>query len=94
MDRDTFSNSRDKFIRFDNKDIPLKAKFTVAKPNETEYLMGVENFGEGIFIQWNDDRMNLFIDELMKNERARKEITSLYEKARDKTNQMIIPEKF
>ena len=93
MDKDIFSNSRDKFIRFDNKDIPLKAKFTIAKPNETEYLMGVENFGEGIFIKWNDERMKYFTDELMKNERAKQEITTLYHKSRDKTNQMVNPEK-
>lgn len=94
MDRDTFSNTGEKTVRFDNKDIPLKAKFTVAKPNETEYLMGVENFGEGIFIQWNDDRMKSFIDKLMNNERAKKEITSLFDKAKDKTNQMINTEMF
>ena len=55
MDRDTFSTNGEKKIKFDNKDIPLKAKFTVANPNETEYLTGVENFGEGIFIKWNDE---------------------------------------
>ena len=65
MDRDTFStNGERKSSKFDNKEIPLKAKFTVAKPNETEYLMGVENFGEGIFIKWNDERIKTFIDRL------------------------------
>ncbi len=94
MDRDTFSNSSDKFIRFDNKDIPLKAKFTVAKPNETEYLMGVENFGEGIFIQWNDDRIKYFIDKILKNEQSRIRVTSLFEKTKDKTNPMVNLERF
>lgn len=92
MDRDTFSNSRDKFIRFDNKDIPLKAKFTIAKPNETEYLMGVENFGEGIFIKWNDERMKSFIDTFMKNEKSKAEIISLYQRVQQ--NEMISKDKF
>ncbi len=92
MDRDTFSNSRDKFIRFDNKDIPLKAKFTIAKPNETEYLMGVENFGEGIFIKWNDERMKSFIDTFMKNEKSKTEIISLYQIVQQ--NEMINKDKF
>lgn len=92
MDRDTFSNSRDKFIRFDNKDIPLKAKFTVAKPNETEYLMGVENFGEGIFIQWNDDKIKSFVSDFMKNEKCQKEILTLYQRVQQ--NEMISKDKF
>lgn len=92
MDRDTFSNNRDKFIRFDNKDIPLKAKFTVAKPNETEYLMGVENFGEGIFIQWNDERMKSFVTDFMKNEKCQREILTLYQRVQQ--NEMINKDKF
>lgn len=92
MDRDTFSNSRDKFIRFDNKDIPLKAKFTVAKPNETEYLMGVENFGEGIFIQWNDDKMKSFVADFRKNEKSQREILTLYQRVQQ--NEMISKDKF
>jgi hypothetical protein len=92
MDRDTFSNSRDKFIRFDNKDVPLKAKFTIAKPNETEYLMGVENFGEGIFIKWNDERVKSFIDTFMKNEKSKTEIISLYQRVQQ--NEMISKDKF
>jgi len=92
MDRDTFSNSRDKFIRFDNKDIPLKAKFTVAKPNESEYLMGVENFGEGIFIQWNDEQMKSFVADFMKNEKSQREILTLYQRVQQ--NEMISKDKF
>ncbi len=92
MDRDTFSNSSDKFIRFDNKDIPLKAKFTVAKPNETEYLMGVESFGEGIFIQWNDDRMKSFVADFMKNEKCQREILTLNQRVHQ--NEMISQDKF
>lgn len=92
MDRDTFSNSKDKFIRFDNKDIPLKAKFTVAKPNESEYLMGVENFGEGIFIQWNDEQMKNFVADLMKNEKSQREILTLYQRIQQ--NEMISKDKF
>ncbi len=92
MDRDTFSNNHDKFIRFDNMDIPLKAKFTVAKPNETEYLMGVENFGEGIFIQWNDERIKSFVEDLMKNEKCQREIQTLNQRVQQ--NEMISNDKF
>lgn len=94
MDRDIFSNSntRDKFIRFDNKDVPLKAKFTVAKPNESEYLMGVENFGEGIFIQWNDEQMKSFVADFMKNENSQREILTLYQRVQQ--NEMISKDKF
>jgi hypothetical protein len=92
MDRDTFSNSKDKFIRFDNKDIPLKAKFTIAKPNETEYLMGVENFGEGIFIKWNDERVNTFIVDLLKNEKYKNEVNAILDRVKE--NEMINNDKF
>lgn len=92
MDRDIFSNGKDKFIRFDNKNIPLKAKFTVAKPNETDYLMGVENFGEGIFIKWEDKRIKTFIEDLLKIEKSEKEINSLFQ--RILLNEMINKEKF
>jgi len=93
MDRDIFSNSKeDKFIRFDNKDIPLKSRFTVAKPNETEYLMGVENFGEGIFIKWNDEGVKTFSAEFLKNEKCKAEVTSLYQRVQQ--NEMISKDKF
>lgn len=92
MDRDTFSKSGDKFIRFDNKDVPLKAKFTVAKPNETEYLMGVENFGEGIFIKWNDDKIKSFIAEYLQNNKCNIAVQTLL--SRIKQNEMISKDKF
>jgi hypothetical protein len=90
MDRDVFSNNKDKFIRFDNKDIPLKAKFTVTKPNETEYLMGVESFGEGIFIKWDDRRIITFIAEYLQNEE--KKINELFSKIQK--NELISGDKF
>lgn len=92
MDRDTFSSSKDKFIRFDNRDIPLKAKFTIAKPNETEYLMGVENYGEGIFIKWKDERVKLFITELLQNKDWKKRSEDL--NSRVHQNEMISKHKF
>ena len=87
MDRDTFSNSTDKFIRFDNKDVPLKAKFTIAKPKETEFLMGVENFGEGIFIKWDDEIVKKFITGYLENKKSKTEIDSLYGRVLE--NEMI-----
>ncbi len=92
MDRDVFSNSKDKFIRFDNEDVPLKAKFPIANPNATDYLMGVENFGEGIFIKWNDERVKTFIEDLLKNEKCNAEINSLYQRVLQ--NEMINNDKF
>jgi len=92
MDKDVFSNGSDKFIQFDNKEIPLKAKFTVANPKKTEYLMGVENFGEGIFIKWNDERVKTFIDDLLKDEKCKLEINSLYQRVQQ--NEMISNDKF
>jgi len=92
MDRDTFSSNTDKFIRFDNKDIPLKAKFTVAKPNETEYLMGIENFGEGIFIKWNDERIKSFVSDFLDNEKCKSKILALYQRVQQ--NEMISKDKF
>jgi hypothetical protein len=91
MDRDTFSSNQDKFIRFDNKDIPLKARFTVSKPNETEYLMGVENFGEGIFINWDDKRITTFISEYLMHEKCKSEINSLFQRVQQ--NEMISKDK-
>ncbi len=92
MDRDTFSKGKDKFIRFDNKDIPLKAKYTVLKPNETEYLMGVENFGEGIFVKWNDARVEMFTSALLSNEKSKTEINLLFQRVLQ--NEMIAKDKF
>ncbi|MCX7649844.1 MAG: DUF1998 domain-containing protein [Flavobacteriales bacterium] len=94
MDRDTFSKSNTtyKYIRFDNKQVPLKAKFTVDKPHETDYLAGVENFGEGIFIKWVDEKMKKFIDDYMKNERSQKDIQTLYQRVQE--NEMVNNSKF
>lgn len=90
MDRDIFSNNKDKFIRFDNKDIPLKARFTVTKPNETEYLMGVQSFGEGIFIKWDDERIiKFFAEYIQKEEKKIKELFSRLQK-----NEMINRDRF
>ena len=90
MDRDTFLNNGEKIVRFDNQDIPLKAKFTIAKPKETEYLMGVENFGEGIFIKWKDDGIKSFLEDYM--EKCKSEILTLYQRVQQ--NEMVDKDKF
>ncbi len=92
MDRDIFSSNGEKKIKFDNKEIPLKAKFTVANPKETEYLMGVENFGEGIFIKWNDDEIKRRIVNYINNDKGNKNITDLI--SRIKQNEMLKQDKF
>lgn len=46
LDIDSFLN---------NKIDAIKPKYTSTKGNKTEYLLGVENFGEGIFIAFNED---------------------------------------
>lgn len=38
---------------FDNETDTIKPKYTSTKANQTEYLLGIENFGEGIFIAFN-----------------------------------------
>jgi uncharacterized protein DUF1998 len=92
LDGDTFSKGEDKTIRFDNVDIPLKAKFTVAKPKETEFLMGVENFGEGIFIKWADEKMNSYTATLLNTQNGKKRISDLM--SRVENNDMIMKGKF
>jgi len=92
MDRDSFSNSDDRMVRFDGSEIPLKARFTVDNPNETEYLMGVENFGEGIFIKWNDTFLNNYISAYLKTERGLKDINSLFDRLKE--NEMFNKNKF
>ncbi len=37
----------------DNEIDTIKPKYTSTKTNQTEYLLGIENFGEGIFIAFN-----------------------------------------
>jgi hypothetical protein len=90
MDRDTFSISGDKFIKFDNKDVPLKPKFTVSNPSETEFLTGVENYGEGIFIKWDDVKIKSFIAEYLQNEKGK--VSALFSRVRQ--NEMINKDKF
>ncbi|MBI4844500.1 MAG: DUF1998 domain-containing protein [Nitrospirae bacterium] len=90
MDRDAFSTSEDKTIKFDNKDVPLKPRFTVSNPNETEFLTGVENYGEGIFIKWNDVKVQSFFSEYLQNKKD--EITTLF--SRVQQNEMLSKDKF
>lgn len=92
MDKDTFSLNGERKVSFDTKEIPLKPKFTVGNPNETDYLMGVENFGEGIFIKFDDERIKKFISEFFQNKKCKNQIETLY--SRVLQNEMISKDKF
>lgn len=92
MDRDTFSTNGEKKITFDNYVIPLKAKFTVAKPSESEYLMGVENFGEGIFFHWNDNAIKTFVNRYISSQKGREDLNGLMQRINQ--NEMFRKDKF
>lgn len=92
MDNDLFSSSGEKKIRFDNQEVPLKPRYTVSDPCKTEYLMGIESFGEGIFIKFKDDSIHEFIENYKDNESSKKNLCDLNDRLNQ--NEMFRKDKF
>ncbi|MBU4306117.1 MAG: DUF1998 domain-containing protein [Candidatus Omnitrophica bacterium] len=92
MDRDVFLSKEDKTIQFDNIKVPLKPKYTVTNHAETEFLAGVESFGEGIFLKWDDKMIDCFISEYLRNEKTKSKIQTLWDRVQ--INEMIDKKKF
>ncbi len=66
IDKDLFAeNSMDDFIRV-SKDI-IKAKYTSSKGKNTKLLPGIESFGEGIFIDFDKEKISDWYKEQSKN---------------------------
>ncbi|ORU94043.1 MAG: hypothetical protein A6F72_08220 [Cycloclasticus sp. symbiont of Poecilosclerida sp. N] len=46
----------------DGKTDRIKPQYTSSQAQNTEYLLGIENFGEGIFITFNQQKINNYIE--------------------------------
>lgn len=76
IDKDLFAeNSMDGFIRVSKESV--KAKYTSSKGNATRLLPGIESFGEGIFIDFDLDKISLWYSEQMKNNAFKKRIETI-----------------
>jgi MrfA Zn-binding domain len=76
IDKDLFSeNSMDDFIRV-SKDT-VKAKYTSSKGSATKLLPGIESFGEGIFIDFDIDKISAWYDAQSLNKDFTKRIETI-----------------
>ena len=76
IDKDLFAeNSMDDFIRVSRH--AVKAKYTSTKGKSTKLLPGVESFGEGIFIDFDQERLLNWFKEQCKNDSFNKRIETL-----------------
>jgi len=76
IDKDLFAeNTMDDFIRV-SKDA-VKAKYTSSKGKNTKLLPGIENFGEGIFIDFDKEKISDWYKEQSKNYDFNKRIETL-----------------
>ncbi len=61
----------------DNETYTIKPKYTSTKGNQTEYLLGIENFGEGIFIAFNEN----IAQNYLKNNKSK--IQTVFDKSKE-----------
>lgn len=80
IDKDLYAEySMDDFVPASRHSV--KAKYTSSKGNKTEILPGVESFGEGIFIDFNADKLGNWFNEQSKNENFNKRIKIIEDNA-------------
>ena len=76
IDKDLFAdNTMDDFIRVSKE--AVKAKYTSSKGKATKLLPGIESFGEGIFIDFNLDKIISWYNEQSKNKEFKKRLETL-----------------
>lgn len=76
IDKDLFAdNTMDDFIRVSKE--AVKAKYTTSKGKNTKLLPGIESFGEGIFIDFNKEKIVKWYEEQSNNEVFSKRIEML-----------------
>jgi hypothetical protein len=80
LDKDLFSQQGDDLIQID-KERFIKAKFTSTKGPLTEYLPAIENFGEGIFVDFDGESLENWCDNSIKNNKFADRINKLIENA-------------
>lgn len=76
IDKDLFANNTmDDFIPVSKHSV--KAKYTTSKGKNTRFLPGIESFGEGIFIDFDRNKIVEWYEKLSKNEGFNKRIETL-----------------
>ena len=76
IDKDLFAdNTMDDFIRVSKE--AVKAKYTSSKGKATKLLPGIESFGEGIFIDFDLDKITSWYNEQSKNKDFKQRIETL-----------------
>jgi len=76
IDKDLFAdNTMDDFIRVSKE--AVKAKYTSSKGKATKLLPGIESFGEGIFIDFDLDKIVSWYNEQSKNKEFKKRIETI-----------------
>lgn len=58
IDRDVLIQEKIKYVKYDNRQVPLISKFTSEKGNQTPFLLAIENYGEGIFLTLDNEKLN------------------------------------
>jgi len=83
---------KDDFLSGDESDSLIKAKYTSKWVNQTEYLPAVENFGEGIFFELYQNKINDWLDILFADDNFSKRITIISDNINN--HELIPPDKF
>ena len=74
IDRDVLIQEKVKYIKQDKRQVPLISKFTSEKGNQTQFLLAVENYGEGVFLTLDNEKL---INWYVKNQSKREFIEKL-----------------
>ncbi|MCF8356599.1 MAG: DUF1998 domain-containing protein [Melioribacteraceae bacterium] len=81
---------KDQFLKGDYEKV--KPKYTSKWNNQTQYLPAVENFGEGIFINFDTNKIEKWLDEIINEEKFIKRIRKLQNNAEQ--NDLIKNDRF
>jgi hypothetical protein len=68
---------KDVFLSGENKDSIIKAKYTSKWANQTEFLPAIESFGEGIFIELDNSRINSWLNDVINDSNMLKRISTI-----------------
>lgn len=84
IDKDLFANkTMDDYIPVSQH--AVKAKYTTSKGKNTKLLPGIESFGEGIFIDFNKEKITKWFENCSKSESFKKRIEALKNNAETST---------
>lgn len=73
----------DQFLNDEELEKSIEAKYTSKWANQTKYLPAIENFGEGIFVALDEQKISDWLQSANKNQKFKNRINQLFQNSRN-----------